>query len=167
MAYAPPIATKPAAARPTVPAIASAAEAEAVMAEVSRLMTELCEIVEEETALVRNGRLTTAAKVAQRKALLARAFVDQAARIKASTRFLDHATPKLLTALRRQHEQFRTRLQVNLTVLATARAVSEGILRGVASELARRSTVQTYGASGRHQLPGRRAAAPIAVSRSL
>jgi len=45
--------------------------------------------------------------------------------------------------------------------------VSEGILRGVSNELARRSTVQTYGASGRHHTQARRAATPIAVSRSL
>jgi hypothetical protein len=154
-------------ATPPVAAIASEGEAAAVMAEIGKLMAELCDIVEEETTLVRCGRLTSATKVAQRKAELARAFVDHASRVRASTRFLARATPKLLDALRRQHEQFRTKLQINLTVLATARAVSEGILRGVANELARRSSVQTYGASGRQQVTGRRAAAPIALSRSL
>jgi len=154
-------------AKPHIAAIASEAEAAAVMAEIDELMTELCEIVEQETALVRSGRLTSAAKVAQRKAELARVFVDHVSRVRASTRYLAGATPKLLDALRRQHEQFRTKLQINLTVLATARAVSEGILRGVADELARRSSLQTYGASGRRQVPVRRAAAPIAFSRSL
>ena len=147
--------------------IASEAEARAVMGEIGRLMTELCEIVEQETALVRSGRLTSAARIAQRKSELARAFMSHATRVRASTRYLARQTPKLLDALRQQHEQFRTRLQINLTVLATARAVSEGILRGVSNELARRSTVQTYGASGRHMGPGRRAGAPNAVSRSL
>src|ERR1700730_1910059 len=47
--------------------IATEAEAAAVLIEVRRLMTELCDIVEEETALVRAGRLTAAAKVAERK----------------------------------------------------------------------------------------------------
>jgi uncharacterized protein YicC (UPF0701 family) len=146
--------------------IASEAEAKAVLTEIARLMTELCDIVEEETALVRSGRLTSAARIAKRKGDLARDFVAYATRVRASTRFLSRHTPKMLEALRQQHEQFRTRLQINLTVLATARAVSEGILRGVSNELARRSTVQTYGASGR-RLDAARTGAPIALSRSL
>jgi len=155
------------AAKPQVQPITSEAEAEAVMAEIGKLMAELCEIVEQETALVRSGQLTSAGKVAQRKAELARVFVNQATRMRASTRYLVRTAPKLLDTLRGQHDQFSAELQVNLTVLSTARAVSEGILRGVASELARRSTVQTYGASGRRQAPTRRATAPIAFSRSL
>jgi hypothetical protein len=61
------------------PAIASKAEATAVMIEIRDLMVELCEIVEEETALVRAGRLTSAGKMAERKSELARAFMDHAA----------------------------------------------------------------------------------------
>jgi hypothetical protein len=150
-----------------MPVIASAAEAAAVMIEIGKLMTELTEIVEAETGLVRAGRVTSAAKVAERKSELARAFMDHAARLRTSTGYLAHTAPAMLDALRQQHEQFRVKLQVNLTVLATARAVSEGILRGVSDELARRSTVQTYGASGRHYIQARRPATPIAVSRSL
>jgi hypothetical protein len=52
-------------------------------------------------------------------------------------------------------------------VLATAHAVSEGIVRGVSGEMARKSTPQTYGASGRANVPSRSAAAPIALSRVL
>jgi hypothetical protein len=159
----------PARASTTAPpnTIASEAEACAVIGEISKLMIELCEIVEQETALVRSGRLTSAAKVAQRKGDLARTFMALATRVRASTPFLAQQTPKLLDALRAQHDQFRTRLQINLTVLATARAVSEGILRGVSTELARRSTVQTYGASGRRLAPNRRDGPPIALNRSL
>jgi len=149
------------------PAIASKAEATAVMIEIRNLMVELCEIVEEETALVRAGRLTSAGKMAERKSELARAFMNYAARVRASARYLANTTPQTFDALRQQHEQFRAKLQINLTVLATARAVSEGILRGVSNELARRSTVQTYGASGRRLTQDRRAPPPIALSRSL
>jgi hypothetical protein len=152
---------------PDAPAITSQAEATAVMIEIRNLMIELCDIVEEETALVRAGRLTSAGKVADRKSELARAFMNHATRVRSSARYLARATPQLLDQLRQQHEQFRAKLQINLTVLATARAVSEGILRGVSDELSRRATVQTYGASGRHQSQARRPVVPIAVSRSL
>ena len=80
---------------------------------------------------------------------------------------LARMTPRLLDELRAQHEEFCAKLQINLTVLATARAVSEGILRGVSNELARRSTVNTYGASGRREDPPGRTAIPMAVSRRL
>jgi hypothetical protein len=147
--------------------ITNEAEAAAVLIEIRRLMGELCDIVEEETALVRAGHLTAAASVAERKSELAGAFMARALRVQASVRYLARATPQLLDELRAQHEVFRAALQINLTVLATARAVSEGILRGVSNELARRSTVNTYGASGRREDPAARAAIPIAVSRSL
>jgi len=158
-----------AAAAPQVPApvIASAAEAAAVLIEIGGLMTELCQVVEAETDMVRTGRLTAATRVAERKSELARAFISNASRMQTSMGYLAHTAPPLLDTLRRQNEQLRARLQVNLTVLATARAVSEGILRGVSDELARRSTVQTYEASGRHRTQARRPATPIAVSRSL
>jgi hypothetical protein len=52
-------------------------------------------------------------------------------------------------------------------VLATAHAVSEGIIRGVSGEMARRQTPSTYGASGRTNTPGPKTAPPIAISRTL
>ena len=149
------------------PAPGDAAEAVAVMIETSELMTALCEIVETETNLVRAGRVAASAKVAERKSELARAFMHNAARMRAGTRHVAHAPPPLLDILRRQHERLCNKLQINLTVLATARAVSEGILRGVSNELAKRSAVQTYGASGRRQISVVHPTVPIAVSRSL
>ena len=57
--------------------------------------------------------------------------------------------------LRQRHDLFRAVLQMNLTVLATAHAVSESIMRGVSAELARKATPQAYGASGRATAPRR------------
>ena len=58
-------------------------------------------------------------------------------------------------------------LQVNLTVLATAHAVSESIVRGVNAEIQRRNIPNTYGATGRRVNPTARQLTPLAVSRSL
>ena len=58
-------------------------------------------------------------------------------------------------------------MRVNLTVLATAHAVSEGIIRGVSGELARKRTPQTYGATGRANSLSARASQPLALSRKL
>ena len=72
-----------------------------------------------------------------------------------------------LDKLRRRHDAFQSLLQTNLTVLATAHAVSEGIIRGVSGELARKAAPSTYGANGRANLPSSKTSQPMAISRSL
>jgi hypothetical protein len=58
-------------------------------------------------------------------------------------------------------------LQINLTVLATAHAVSEGIVRGVNAEMQQKNIPNTYTSAGRRAAPGPRHMTPLAVSRSL
>ena len=58
-------------------------------------------------------------------------------------------------------------LQVNLTVLATAHAVSEGIVRGVNGEMQRRAAPSTYTSAGKKSAAGTRHAAPLTLSRTL
>jgi hypothetical protein len=64
-------------------------------------------------------------------------------------------------------DQFRALLQKNMVVLATAHAVSEGIMRRLSGDLARKAAPQVYGASGRTTAPNPRNGRPLAVSRSL
>ena len=75
--------------------------------------------------------------------------------------------PEALDRLRRRHDTFQSLLRTNLTVLATAHAVSEGIIRGVSGELARKQAPSTYGASGRAQTPSSKTSPPLAISRTL
>ena len=74
--------------------------------------------------------------------------------MKAAREFIAQSLPEALERLRPRHEAFQALLQTNLTVLATAHAVSEGIIRGVSGELARKQAPSTYGASGRANAPG-------------
>lgn len=151
-----------------VPApIASAAEAEAVAGHFIDVLDALVGVVQQETELVRAGRLSAAAKLKHPKADLTRLYVSDTLRLRASHTHLSRIAPDLLERLRQRHDRFRALLQVNLTVLATAHAVSEGIVRGVSGALARQTEPQTYGASGRPTPPRRNAAPPLAVSRSL
>ena len=87
--------------------------------------------------------------------------------LKASQQYLSQTAPELLTTLHRHHDAFRAMLQINLTVLATAHAVSESIVRGVNAEIQRRNIPNTYTAAGRRAAPGPRHMTPLAVSRSL
>jgi hypothetical protein len=156
----------PAAANPRARPIENAAEGAQLLGRLHGTMDALLGLVEEETALVRKGRLREAAVIGINKSELARAYFDDAERVKANAKFLSARAPLPLEHLRARHESFRARLQVNLTVLATAHAVSEGIVRGVAGEMQRKSAPQTYGASGRANSSGRGAARPIAISRT-
>jgi hypothetical protein len=148
--------------------VSTTAEARALVGHLGDVMDALLGLVEEETALVRAGRLSEVARLERTKADLANLYLADATRVKLSSPYLKQAIPDALDGLRRRHDTFHALLQINLTVLATAQAVSEGIMRGVSNELVRKASPRTYGASGRQAAPGpRMPALPLAVSRML
>ena len=155
--------TKEAPAQP----VASAADGETLIKHLLEVMEALLGTVEEETALIRAGKLAEAAKLEPAKSELSRMYVADTARIKASQVYLDRVRPAMAKELRQRHDLFRAVLQMNLTVLATAHAVSEGIMRGVSAELARKATPQAYGASGHATAPSAGARQPLTLSRVL
>ena len=138
-----------------------------VIAELSAAMDAIVRLLEQETELVRAGRLADAAKLQAEKTELANLYYAGASHIRSIVPALSSTQPQALADMKRKHEKFRALLQVNLTVLATAHAVSEGIMRGVSDELARKSAPSTYGATGRTNAPGPSALQPLAVSRVL
>jgi hypothetical protein len=54
-----------------------------------------------------------------------------------------------------------------MIVLATAHAVSEGIVRRLSGDLARKAAPQVYGATGRAVAPNPKHGKPLAISRVL
>jgi len=150
----------------SLPGITSVGEAELVIADLGRIMDALLAAVEEETALVRAGKLSEAERLSAAKSELAGSYLATTERLKASRPFLSRTLPEQLAELRRRHESFHAVLQINLTVLATAHAVSEGIVRGVSDEFNRTQVPQTYGAGGRATTARPKNRQPIAVSRS-
>jgi hypothetical protein len=131
------------------------------------VMSELLGVIERETELVRAGKLREAMTFGPNKTGLSRRYVDAVAQLKASQKYLSETAPELLTTLHRHHDTFHAMLQINLTVLATAHAVSESIVRGVNSEMQQRNIPNTYTAAGRRAAPSPRHMTPLAVSRSL
>ena len=102
-------------------------------------MSELLAVIEQETELVRAGQLREGMRFGPTKTELSGHYVSLVGRLKASQKFMQASSPELLTTLHRHHDVFRAMLQINLTVLATAHAVSESIVRGVNSEMQRRN----------------------------
>ncbi|HYC18777.1 MAG TPA: hypothetical protein VEC94_16350 [Pseudolabrys sp.] len=149
------------------PAITNANEAEKALASLEKTMDQLEQAVAEETARVRAGRLRDAMSLGGTKTEYARLYASESAHVKAARNAIAQLAPEALDRLRRRHDTFQNLLRTNLTVLATAHAVSEGIIRGVSGELARKQAPSTYGASGRVQPPSSKASPPLAVSRTL
>jgi hypothetical protein len=154
-------------AQSTLAPVTTAAEASALAAHYVEVMDSLIEVIQQETELVRVGRLASAMELGQTKTELARLYVADTLRLRASQPLLAKLAPQTMPILVSHHNKFRVFLQTNLTVLATAHAVSEGIVRGVSGELTRKSSPQTYGASGRANTPDLRTAPPLAVSRAI
>jgi hypothetical protein len=152
---------------PAPPPITTVAEGENLIRHLLAAMDALVATVEQETALVRAGKLKDAVALEARKAELAQLYAADTALVKANIPMLKKQVPELLASLRKQHDTFNALLQINLTVLATAHAVSEGLIRGAHAEVARKNTPQTYGSSGRASVPSRNAATPVSVSRTL
>src|SRR5919109_5108522 len=100
--------------------LTSVEDARQLMTHLTDVMDALLGLVEQETALVRGGKLSEVATLEPTKADLARMYHADTARLKASTKFLSQALPDALDALRRRHDTFHALLQINLTVLATA-----------------------------------------------
>jgi hypothetical protein len=159
-------ATAPAQA-PAVRPVSSQAEAEGLIKHLLDVMDALLGTIEEETQLVRAGKLKEATQLETSKTDLSRLYIADTLRVKASQDYLMKNVPDILRSLRQRHEEFRAVLQINLTVLATAHAVSESIMRGVSDEMARKATPQGYGAAGQAAAPGAAAREPLTLSRVL
>jgi hypothetical protein len=147
--------------------IANISDAERAIANLHKIMDRLVDTVSEETARVRKGELRATAELDEQKVELARLYAAETDRVKSAKAIIVQSLPEALEGLRRRHDAFHALLQINLTVLATAHAVSEGIIRGVSGELARKQVPSTYGASGRANVPSTKTSQPLAVSRKL
>ena len=147
--------------------VKTTADANELAAHYISVMDTLVGVIQQETELVRLGRLSQATALEPAKTALARLYIADTLRLRANQAQLAQIAPETMPELIRRHDKFRALLQINLTVLATAHAVSEGIVRGVSGELARKAAPQTYGASGRANAPDLRNAPPLAVSRVL
>ncbi|MDR3467740.1 MAG: hypothetical protein P4M07_17565 [Xanthobacteraceae bacterium] len=145
----------------------SAADARKLAESLLDVMTTLLTVIETETALVRAGKLREAMAQESRKAELSRRYAQIIGFIRNNQDCLAKASPDMVKALHRHHDTFRAMLQVNLTVLATAHAVSEGVIRGVNAEMAKRAMPQTYTSAGLRAAPNPRRATPLSISRSL
>ena len=127
----------------------------------------LLSIITQESTIIRSGRIDKAMQLEQQKAALSQRYLHLIEMLKANSASSQNLTPQIRADLRQQHEHLEAELRLNLTVLATAQAVSEGILRGVNEQTRQRQTPQCYTGSGAHAAAPARNAAPLSLSRQL
>ncbi|HJT07633.1 MAG TPA: hypothetical protein VJ747_11945 [Stellaceae bacterium] len=143
------------------------ADAESALSELGLLIEKLTALLAEETALVRAGQIRNAAAMAPAKQDLTGRLLTAGERVKAHAKALRAAAPARCAALQGVQDTFRAVVQKNMIVLATAHGVSEGIVRRLSGEMARKAAPQVYGASGRATAPNPRHARPLAISKTL
>jgi hypothetical protein len=153
--------------RPPQAPFASVDEAVAFVEGLRLIMAELIDVLAEESALVRAAKIRAAQPLEARKTALSLRYTAELARLKAHAPALRAAAPRALARLEADSAALGKALEVNLAVLATAHAVAEGIIRQVASTVQAKRAPTAYGANGRASAPPRRAAAPVAVIRTL
>src|SRR5258705_4195402 len=108
--------------------VTTTAEANELAAHYIEVMDSLLDVIHNETELVRAGNLSQATALEQTKTQLARLYIADTLRLSANQAQLAQISPQTMPELIRRHNDFRALLQINLTVLATAHAVSEGIV---------------------------------------
>jgi len=147
--------------------ITTAAEAERALAEMRDLIECLRGVIEQETALVHAGKVRNAMALGASKSELAGQLLNYGEQLKANAALVLWVAPARCDELRAMQDEFRAVLQKNMIVLATSHAVSEGIVRRLSGDLARKRSPRVYGASGRTTAPDRMQGSPLAVIRTL
>jgi hypothetical protein len=147
--------------------IETADDARTAIGELTAIMDGLETVVAQETKLVRAGQLRQATGLGLEKSELSGRYFKAAELLKANSKVLSRLVPQDIGALARRHELLQAELKTNLVVLATAHAVSEGIVRRLSGDLARKACPQVYGASGRASAPDPKRTQPLAFSRTM
>ena len=153
--------------RPAHRRIAGQADAEAFAGSVIATVALLERVLGEETALLKASRIRDASGLAQAKTDAARNYVHALEAVKDNGVALARWAPAAVARLKQAQAKLTAAVELNLTVLATARSVSEGIMRTLAREVEAPRTLTTYGAGGRGSTPARASTPPLVVSRSF
>ena len=95
-------------------------------------MAALSHVVGEETELVRAGKLSDAMEREPRKTELAGIYMRGVEQVKLNAVALARFVPDQVKRLKSAHVAFQDLIEINQIVLATARAVSESIVRDLA-----------------------------------
>jgi hypothetical protein len=149
--------------------VADRVTAEALVAGVLGNMAALEAVLADEAAHVRAGRLREGLAAAEPKAGLAAAYMQGLEVAKANAVALKRFHPEGVETLRSAHRRFTAAVEANQTVLDSAKAVSESLIKSLAEEIARAQMPASYGRQGPAPSPYGRGvrSGPLVLSRNL
>lgn len=130
-------------------------------------LDELVTIMNQETTLLRAGRMREAGALTADKTRLAQDYVMLARSVQRQIGRLKLEAPLEVERLRNGHERLATQMADNLKVIATARSVTEDLLSDVATTIGQNARAKTYGAGGQIASSPGHAARGIAINRAL
>ncbi len=144
--------------------VGSRTEAEHLVAGVMRTMADLESVLEAETGHIRLGRFREGLSQEARKSELSAAYIQGLEAVKANAVALARFAPSALDELKKAHLSFGKTVEANQIVLATARAVSETLVKGIAEEMGRQAKPKVYAPAGQ-AAPRHAPSAPLLVSK--
>jgi hypothetical protein len=151
---------------PSASRILGREDAERLITGVLATMGDLEKVLANETAHIRVGRIRDGLAEEAKKSELASAYMRGLETVKANAIAIARFAPEALDKLKAAHAGFGRAVETNQTVLATARAVSESLMKGVSEEMNRAARPQGYAPAGSQ--PARpRTSEPLVLSKSL
>jgi hypothetical protein len=121
-------------------------------------------LIEEETLRFKAGRVREALSMALDKNEAAARYTRCLEALKGNAIAIGRFQPEGLDALRERHDAFSRKMALNMAVVATARTVSEGLLRELADSVGQNASPKTYARGGISRKPG---TAPLSLSRAV
>ncbi|MDX3809549.1 hypothetical protein ACXIUS_15640 [Bosea thiooxidans] len=151
------------------PRVSSATDARTLIETVLEALAALAHLVGEETELVRAGRLPEAMTREARKTELAGIYMRGVEQVKLNAVALARFAPAEVKRLKEAHQAFQGLIETNQIVLATARAVSESVIRDLAVDANKPMRANGYGptATVGAGVFARPNSGPLVVSRRL
>lgn len=137
-------------------------EAEQLVASAVSALDRLEPLIEEETRLFKLGKVRDALGLAVEKNEAAETYTRCLEALKNNAIAIGRFQPEGLDGLRERHEVFSTTMALNMAVVATARTVSEGLLRELAETMGQNSGPKTYHRGGVSRKAG---TAPLSLSK--
>ncbi|MCZ8375291.1 MAG: hypothetical protein O9342_07950 [Beijerinckiaceae bacterium] len=144
--------------------ITRAEDAEMLVGSALDALDRLEPLIEEETRLFKAGKARDALTLAVEKNNAAQGYTRCLEALKHNAIAIGRFQPPNLEALRGRHEAFSAKMALNMAVVATARTVSEGLLRDLADAVGKNGSPKTYIRGGVTRKAG---TAPLAISKAM
>lgn len=137
-------------------------DAEQLVTSALEALDRLEPLIETETMLFKAGKVREALKSTMEKNAAAQVYTRCLEALKSNAIAIGRFRPEGIDTLRARHEAFSALMALNMAVVATARTVSEGLMRELAETIGQNAGPKTYHPSGISKKAG---TAPLALSK--